>query len=413
MNPSNSLRKNFIWNTIGSTIYAFTSLFFLVIVTRLNSLSNAGIFTFAFSNATLFYIIGTYAGRAYQVTEKDPTLDDNAYFYNRLLSVFAMVLLGSAFGFLRGYDGYKFLIIFLLILYRALDAFSDVLYGIVQKNNRLYQAGISLTLKSLLGTALFLAIDLLTGNLIYASLSLSVASLTVMVFYDFRVVRRVGFRLKSAEWRRSLLIFRLGFFTFLFTFLTQYLINAPKYAIDSSLDSSAQTIYGIISMPATIMALAGSLLVYPFLTRFKGLLKQNAPLALNRLTCKLSAAVVVLGIVAILAGFFFSVPFFQILYGLDTSPYVGNLTIILLGATLYAVTVILSNTLIAMRRTISQSVIFAITALFAFLISTPLVSSSGLLGGALSYLFSMSLLLFLYTIIYVISLKKEKQNATS
>ena len=57
----NNLKKNFIWNLIGSTINSFTSLIFLIIVTRINGIEAAGIFTFAFSTACLFYIIGIYS----------------------------------------------------------------------------------------------------------------------------------------------------------------------------------------------------------------------------------------------------------------------------------------------------------------------------------------------------------------
>ena len=50
-------RKNTIWNIIGTTINAFSSLFFMIIVTRVNGVFDAGIFTFAFSTATMFNII--------------------------------------------------------------------------------------------------------------------------------------------------------------------------------------------------------------------------------------------------------------------------------------------------------------------------------------------------------------------
>ena len=44
-----NIKKNFIWNMIGSVVNSFTSLIFLIIVTRINGVEQAGIFTFAFS----------------------------------------------------------------------------------------------------------------------------------------------------------------------------------------------------------------------------------------------------------------------------------------------------------------------------------------------------------------------------
>ena len=78
-----NIRKNFIWNTIGSTLNATTSLFFLIIVTRLNGVDEAGLFTFAFSTSCLLQVIGTYFGRAYQVTERDKELTNNDFLFSR------------------------------------------------------------------------------------------------------------------------------------------------------------------------------------------------------------------------------------------------------------------------------------------------------------------------------------------
>ena len=63
------IKKNVIWNIAGATANAFTSLVFAIIVTRINGLEEAGIFTYAFATSCLFYVIAIYAGRAFQVTD--------------------------------------------------------------------------------------------------------------------------------------------------------------------------------------------------------------------------------------------------------------------------------------------------------------------------------------------------------
>lgn len=64
-------QSNFIWNLVGTTCNAVTSLFYMIIVTRLNGLETAGVFSFAFSNACVLIIIATYTGRTYQISEKN------------------------------------------------------------------------------------------------------------------------------------------------------------------------------------------------------------------------------------------------------------------------------------------------------------------------------------------------------
>ena len=50
---NHNFKKNAIWNTIGITINSFNSLFFLIIINRINGVDIAGIFSFAFSVACL------------------------------------------------------------------------------------------------------------------------------------------------------------------------------------------------------------------------------------------------------------------------------------------------------------------------------------------------------------------------
>ena len=45
MEQNKQFRKNFIWNTLGTGLNAFNSLFFMIAVTRLNGIDDAGIFS--------------------------------------------------------------------------------------------------------------------------------------------------------------------------------------------------------------------------------------------------------------------------------------------------------------------------------------------------------------------------------
>ena len=51
-----NLKKNTIWNIVGTTLNAFVSLVLMVAVTRINGINDAGIFTFSFSFLHYYYI---------------------------------------------------------------------------------------------------------------------------------------------------------------------------------------------------------------------------------------------------------------------------------------------------------------------------------------------------------------------
>ena len=181
-------RKNFIWNVLGTGLNAFNSLFFMIIVTRLNGVDQAGIFTIAFSTACIIYFVGVYAGRIYQVTELNKEITDKEFIVNRSISTILMLILVILFSVIRGYNLYKSTMFLLLTLYKALEAFSDVLYGILQKNDRLEIVGKSFFMKALFSVILFFIIDYITKNMIISTISIILVNIIILIVFDFKNV---------------------------------------------------------------------------------------------------------------------------------------------------------------------------------------------------------------------------------
>ena len=134
-------RKNFIWNILGTGFNSFNSLFFMIIVTRINGVDEAGIFTIAFSTACILYSIGIYAGRIYQVTELNYKIKDKDFIVNRIITCLSMFIFLILFCAFRNYDLEKSIIFLLLTIYKGLEAFSDVIYAALQKNQKLEFVG--------------------------------------------------------------------------------------------------------------------------------------------------------------------------------------------------------------------------------------------------------------------------------
>ncbi len=406
----NNIRKNFLWNAVGSTLNASTSLFFLIIVTRLNGINNAGIFTFAFSTACLLQVIALYYGRAYQVTERNDKISDSDYIYSRYFSCLLMLVVSLAFVFIRGYKLYKIIIILLLTIYKLVEAFSEVVYAIIQKNNDLYKVGISLFFKGLVGLIIFFIVDALTKNLLFSIISLILTNVIILLLYDIRNLRQYNYVKTKFNFSKIKLIFTSGFFTFLFTILTQYVINASKYAIDSNMTDNYQTIFGIILMPATLITLCGQFLVHPFLVMFSDDLKENKIKDFSKLVVKIMFYVLLFGLLADIIAYFIGIPFLELVYNIKLDKYLHALIIIISGATLFGMSYILSNALISMRKTFIQSVIFIIASIFTLFASNKLVVLSGVNGASISYFLTMLLILIMYIIVFVIEIKKLKKS---
>lgn len=409
MSQKSNMRKNFLWNIIGSTLCAFNSLFFMIVVTRINGEDVAGLFTFAFSTACLFYIIGIYSGRTYQVTDNDKLVSDSDYIYSKFITCLIMIIAGITFCFFKNYNSSKFMVILGLTIFKSLEAFSEGIYAIIQKNEQLYKVGISLFFKAVIGLFIFIIIDLFTKNILYSVLGVIFINLLIIILYDLKNLEVVGFKLKRFNKLSIKTILIGGFYTFAFTILTQYVINAPRYSIDNFFADKYQTIFGIIIMPSTLIALLAQFVIQPYLTKLKESLSLSKR-EFNKVTMKLSLSLFLMGIVCIVVAYFLGIPVLEFVYNIELSDYLLELLMIIFGATLYGITVVLSSSLIIIRNTFSQLIIFLIVTVFDLVFSDILVKKYLIMGASSTYLLTMLLLLILYIIIYVIGLKRYRRD---
>lgn len=406
MKSNSNLKKAFIWNTLGSGFTAFNSLFFLIIATRINGKTEAGIFTLCYATAGLLYIIGTYAGRTYQVTEQKEEIGDNEYIVNRILTVIIMLISSVLFSLASHYTNLKLKLLILLCLMRAVEALCDVFHGILQKNDRLDIVGKSLLIRSILNIIAFLTIDKIFNNLVLSCLSLIIIDILVLIFIDIKYGLKYKDKNKKISYSSALSILKLGFYTFGFTLLANYLINIPRYSIDKYLDESFQTIFGIIVMPGTFITLLSQFIMQPLITKMKSHWINKEKNEFNNIVKKTLLAIVGVGIISILLAYFFGIMVLNFLYGLDLSKYLISLIIILIGTTFYALSLFLSNCLIIFRKTKVQLTIYSITVILGIIISRLLVSKYAFTGGIYSYLLIMLLLFIMYIVTFIFTNNK-------
>lgn len=403
-----NMKKNFFWNTLGSGLAAFNSLLFMIIVTRINGSKIAGIFTLCYATACLMFIVALYCGRTYQVTETDDKITDSEYIINRIISCVFAILCTFAFGIINGYSGIKFYVLILLCLLRILEAFSDVFHGIFQKNSRLDLVGKSLTIRSLLNVFLFFIVDYLTNNIILSCLSMVIINILVLFLFDILFSKKYISIEHKIEHINVKKIFILGFFTFGFTFLSNFLINIPRYSIDMFLDEKYQTIFGIIVMPGTFIILISQFIIQPFIMHLKKYRDLGETKKYNSLVYRIIVSILIIGLLFVLGAYFFGIRILEFMYGLHLEKYLFSLIITIIGTILYTISVVLSNSLIVLRKTKIQLFIFSLVSLVGFLISRLLVKMYSFNGGVYSYLFIMIFLVSLYIIYYFYIVKIKK-----
>ena len=399
-------KKNIIWNMIGGTIYPFISFVLLIVVTRINGQSNAGIFTFSYTLTLLFSYISQYFGRTYQVTETDNSIKNKDYLMSRYITCFISIMLTILLIFINKYDIYKTTIILSLTLWKTIESIIEVFFGMLHKNNELYKVGFSLFLRTIFIIVLFILVDLITKNLIYATFSLSIATILVFLIYDIRNIKTLINLDEKYSKENIKKIMKTGFLPFAITVLSYYYINSTKLSLEGILSNDLQAVFGILIMPTTIMLLFNQYIIAPLLTKIREMIKNNDYLRLKKLTTKLIIIITLLGIITTILGVFIGLPIMQLIYGIKLTEYRLCFTIILCGAIFYSISYLLSNILISIRKNIAQSIVYLILSLISFVIA-PIIVKSGIFSASLLYAIQMLILIIFFLIIVYYNFNKE------
>lgn len=406
----NLSKKNAVWNILGATANAFTSLVFVMIVTFVNGKSEAGIFSYGFATALILFALANYITRPYQVTDISDRYSDSDYIYVRIFTCLISIICAAGFCIIQQYAVYKTAIIMLLCVYRAIEAFIETYYAIIQKRDLLYKVGISLTVRAVLGVAVFLVGDILTNNLIVSISLLIAVNLFCFVFYDLPNAVKCEIKRSKPSAKVGATLLKVGFFNFVLTVLNSLIINISRYAIDEYETDIVQAIFGYIIIPATFMNLFGQYIIQPVLTTISSGIKEKDYKKISGVIRKVLLILVCGGAGVSVAAFFLEAPVLSILFGMDFAPYKKEMMIIIIGSVMYALEVVISFILVAFRVTGIQAAVYtAITAVSGVAAFT-FVKQNGLTGASVTYAASMAVLALALGLVLIIKLLKCKKE---
>lgn len=154
----NPEKRDIIWNMAGSFLYAFASMVLSIAVVQIAGEDAGGIFTFAFTTFGQHMFMMAYFGiRPFQITDTGGKYSFGDYLGLRLLTCGAAVLTGMGYVFLNGYSFEKAAVVFLMVVYKVIDALADAYEAEFQRGGRLYLTGKSNAFRTILSVGVFLA----------------------------------------------------------------------------------------------------------------------------------------------------------------------------------------------------------------------------------------------------------------
>ena len=414
LSDKNNDTNSFLWNMIGSMLMAFQSVIMLMILTRVLGLVDAGIFTIAFANANLFLNIGKYGMRNFQVSDVKKQFSFADYKISRIITVIAMLLTSVGYtlytAYENDYSAEKTQIIIWMCLFKIVDAAEDIYHGYYQQENRLDIASKCLALR-MFSTILVFSFGLIFFKNQLIALIISTI-LTAFLFLIFTKWTIGEFHSPSVKYNKKnvRLLLKLCFPLFAGAFLSFYIGNAPKYAIDATLSDELQACYGFIAMPVFVIGLLNSFIFNPMLYKMTQLWDSGKVKKFVAQTILQSGIVFVITIICIGGAYLLGIPVLSWLYNTDLSPYKTELIILLLGGGFLGFSGLLNAfiTIIRCQKWIMWG--YVLIAILAFIFSNPIVEMYGMLGASVLYTALMGGLCIIFVLLFIYGILKYKNK---
>ena len=398
-------KKDYIWNSIGSFLQSAISPILQIVITRLNGVGDSGLFSFAMSLSVVFWAISLWGGRTYQVSDVKKEFSSGDYIVVRFISSLIVAVFSISFCILSGYDLIKTELIMVLVSFKILESIADSMYGVLQIHNRLYIAGISLTMKSVFSFMLFTLVDILTKNIIYGALSIFIVNIAVVIFYDIpwmKHVESVGLTKKNIMQAGK--IMKKTAEVFVVVFLTMFSLNIPRYFLDKyHYDQIGY--FGIMAMPITLLTLFISFVLQPNVVNLSELLKKKKIKEFTKIVSKIDFITFTLGILFVVSSYLIGVWVLNTVFGIDINNFRIDLTIMVIGAVANAFVSIYVNLLIILRRFKGQFYTLLVTNILAVILSIYLIDRLAMLGSVLVFMTISFLQAIILLFIYKRSLK--------
>lgn len=405
-------QNSYIWNTLAGICNAFQSVILLMIIMRTCTVREAGIFSFAFSNASLLLLISNFGVRSYQVTDRKHIYSFNQYVSLRLITYTLMIISSFIFVFCSyglSFEVDRVSIIILMCFIKGIDSIEDVFYGYYQNLERLDIGSKCQCIRYIITIVFYSFFLIVFKNLLIATILTLIVSMFTMAFFIKISYSLISNKKINFDFHNQKYLIQSCFPIFISLFLLFYLNNAPKYAIDALLPQEQQAYYSFIAMPVFVISLLSNFIYQPVLTKIADYInKQDYSLFLKEVI-KQIGCVLLLTVIVIIGGFLLGIPILSILYKTDLNAYKIDLMILLIGGGMYALSNFLIIVLTTIRKQNKLIGIYAIVSILVYFLSNKLVSLFSIAGAALTYTFSMTLVSICCLLLFIISYKEMRK----
>lgn len=410
--PPMSGRQDFIFNMFGSTCNAAVSVLLLMFVSQILGEENSGLFALAFPLAQMFYVVAAFEVRNVQITDVQKQFSFSTVMTFRLITILVMAISCVCFILGKHYLGPKGLMIGLFCVYMAILAISDAYQGLMHLNGYLSLAGKSLGYRTVTSAVAYVITLVITQDLIISAIPMIIVAFIWVLVYDIPICRNFDTLHLEVDFKVLKNLFLSAFPLFLSVFLQQYILNAPKLAIDAHLGAVEQSQYGYLIMPVAFINLFSIFIFRPQLVTLSNSYASGDLKDFKKRIFKLFGWIAAATVFCMVVGYLIGIPVLNILYNTELDAYRMLFVLLMFSGGLGAAASLAITMLTVMKKQHYGLISFGAVALFSLIVPSMLVEDIGFTGAAYAYTIEMALLFLGLMITYWIALRKRKKELT-
>ncbi|MEE0394408.1 lipopolysaccharide biosynthesis protein [Holdemanella biformis] len=407
LNKKVSLKENTLWYTMGTMCSSATSFLLMIYVTRILGVDEAGVFSISYSVGQLMLSIGWFGTRQFQVSDINEEFKFSDYLSLKLFMTIIMMVGCLIYSVFLHFNTYKMLVTFLYCLFLICDVFADLFSARFQQVDKLFLSGMSYIIR-ILGYNLVILFSLLCfKNLIVAIVLAMIYSALELTFFDLQLIKRISQIKIEFHMDKIIQLIKNCFPLFISSFLTTFIVNVPKNAIELNFDSSVQTYYNIIFMPSYIINLFCMFIFVPLYTSIANTWLNSTKDKFINTVVKLMIFDVLLSLVVFAGCYFLGIPLLELVYGVDLHSVKSSFLVLIVAGCFTSMNSILSYIFTVIRRQKFMIYIYVVAMVLAQVMVKTLTLNYGIFGASLDYLIGIASITVMFMLGLVLVLRKD------
>lgn len=408
LNKKVSLKENTLWYTMGTMCSSATSFLLMIYVTRILGVDEAGVFSISYSVGQLMLSIGWFGTRQFQVSDVNEEFKFSDYLSLKLLTSIVMIVGCIIYSFILHFNTYKLIVTFLYCLFLICDVFADLFSARFQQVDKLFLSGISYIIR-ILGYNLVILISLLCfKNLILSIILAMLYSTLELILFDVQLIKKISCVNVQFRIEKIISLIKNCFPLFISSFLTTFIVNVPKNAIELYFDASVQTYYNIILMPSYIINLFCMFIFVPLYTSIANTWLNSTKDKFINIVVKLFIFDILLSIFVFVGCYLLGIPLLELVYGVELQSVKSSFLILIIAGCFTSMNSILSYIFTVVRKQKFMIYIYVIAMVLSQIMVKSLILKYGILGASLDYLLGIASITILFVIGLLFVLKDKK-----